>query len=81
MITGKETLRVRFELTRCDAPLVPLSQQKACNLKTSAVGRLAPSAHLSILPVEPEPFKPDDQALTPTPNNLIRIILIPFHAI
>ena len=43
---AKITLRVRFELTRCDAPLVCPSRppQEEQYLKTSAVGRLATSA-------------------------------------
>lgn len=39
---------MRFELTRCDAPLVILSRHRAGDLKTSAVGRLATSALLSV---------------------------------
>ena len=45
-IARKEALRVRFELTRCDAPLVcpSRSPEEEQYLKTSAVGRLATSA-------------------------------------
>ena len=76
-LTGKIALRVRFELTRCDAPLVFMS--KISDLKTSAVGRLATSAHLhSIMPM---PFKPNDVQMHPIPQFLlhraaISIILI-----
>ncbi len=76
-VTNKITLRVRFELTRCDAPLVFMS--KISDLKTSAVGRLATSAHLhSIMSM---PFKPSDVRYASyfsvsIPSSTISIILI-----
>lgn len=49
---------MRFELTRCDAPLVTLFWANAQNLKTSAVGRLATSAQSLLF--GPVDLKPDD---------------------
>jgi hypothetical protein len=48
-ITGKITLRVRFELTRCDAPLVSLSRTlpQPQDQRRRPLGYLSPNTLLS----------------------------------